>query len=137
MIVKDAVRKRRAYLANKAGANLTSVVGSLMAIVDFGILAVLIGCCFAGGSIAPSALGCLFVVGPCSVINLVVWLSRLPARHIPYVPPVREQIAVLSAEEVLLRGSDAPIAAPSGTLLRAAHSAVVEPAEELLRAVEV
>ena len=54
------------------------------------------------------------------------------AASISYVPPVREQIAALSAEEVLVRASDPPTATPM-ELPRAAHEATQTAAEELLR----
>jgi len=50
-----------------------------------------------------------------------------------YVPPVAEQIAALSADEILLRGSDEPAIGPE-ELLRAARAGTAEQAEELLRA---
>lgn len=52
---------------------------------------------------------------------------------IPVVPPVN--IATLPAEEVLVRGSEAPSFAQSEVLLRATQAAET-PQEELLRAAE-
>jgi hypothetical protein len=52
---------------------------------------------------------------------------------LPYVPTVTEQIAALSADEILLRGSDEPAIGPE-ELLRAARAGTAEQAEELLRA---
>lgn len=61
-----------------------------------------------------------------------LWRSSATAANtLDYVPPVREQIAVLPADEVLLRGSDEPSATPE-ELLRAAHGGTVEAGEDLL-----
>ena len=50
-----------------------------------------------------------------------------------YAAPVHEQIAALPAEEILVRSSKQPTAAPE-ELLRAAHAGEVDSAQELLRA---
>lgn len=55
------------------------------------------------------------------------------AKAIPYVPPVAEQLAALPAEDILVRGSDQPPAAP-GELLRAASGTEETKAAELVRA---
>lgn len=52
---------------------------------------------------------------------------------LPCVPPVREQLAVLPADEVLLRGSEMSAAA-AAELLRAAHNADNSSDDGLLRA---
>lgn len=49
-----------------------------------------------------------------------------------YVPPVEEQLANLPLEDVLLRGSDQPVATPA-ELLRAARPGMKTEVEELLR----
>jgi hypothetical protein len=59
--------------------------------------------------------------------------SKHEAETIAYVPPVREQIAALPAEEILVRGSDQPAATPD-ELLRPARERAETGAEELLRA---
>lgn len=59
--------------------------------------------------------------------------AKFRGDRVAYVPPVREQIAVLPADEVLLRGSDHPAAAPE-ELLRAAQQVTETASEELLRA---
>jgi hypothetical protein len=69
---------------------------------------------------------------------LFAWLwrsSAKAAKAIPYVPPVREQIAALPADEVLLRGSDPPVARPD-ELLRAARQGTQTGAEELMRPID-
>ena len=52
---------------------------------------------------------------------------------VAYVPPVAEQLAALSAKDILLRATEKP-AAVSGELLMAARAGAETEAEELLRA---
>ena len=69
-----------------------------------------------------------------AVAGGIVWRKSLEKwRSLPYVPPVREQIAALPSVEILLRASDEPIAA-SNELLRAANEGSTIASEELLRA---
>jgi len=53
-------------------------------------------------------------------------------RSISYVPPAREQIAALPANEILVRGCDQPSARPE-ELLRAARNGMDGRADELMR----
>lgn len=58
--------------------------------------------------------------------------AKARANSIAYIPPVRQQLPTLPADEVLLRGSQVPSASPE-ELLRSVDC-VETPAEELLRA---
>ena len=74
----------------------------------------------------------LFGMVPGTLAAAAVWASwfcRAKAREIDYVPTVAEQIAVLPASELLLRGSDETSTATC-ELLRVAR---MNPAEDLLR----
>jgi hypothetical protein len=64
-----------------------------------------------------------------------VWYPTLACAFacIAFVPPVHEQIAVLPAEVILLRGSEQPAPTPE-ELLRAARVGSETAKEELLRA---
>jgi hypothetical protein len=75
---------------------------------------------------------------PACLAFLAAYLCRLSVRksqEYTYVPPVAEQIAELAAEAILVRGSDAPTAAPT-ELLRAAQAGTVTAPAELLRPTE-
>ena len=134
--VEDAARKRREYLRKKA-------VGSVLVVLAVLFCAPLAVLTFVG------VFGFLNVRLRSEIIlqailllvssSLLIWVSRAAGRintninSLDYVPPVHEQIAALPAEEVLLRGSDQPTAAPD-ELLRAARTGTATDAEELLRA---
>jgi hypothetical protein len=140
--VPDRKRLRREYLKRKMSAYTMITVGgtvfvpSLIAAFLFAAMTVVI-CGFAFKDLRPLELvGALF----CGVVTVFfTWLTykshhamyrgRIEAR-LPYVPPVTPDI--LTAEEILVRGSDAPPAMQSDVLLRAAteHES---PKDELLR----
>ena len=81
----------------------------------------------------PVTLGCLGIVG---ALGIWLWLSSLARLHsLNYVPSIREQIASLPAEEVLLRGSSRPVAL-AGELLREVDDGVPADAMKLLRTTE-
>ena len=61
-----------------------------------------------------------------------IWAAQSKVEAI-HVPLVAEQLAALPAEEILLRGSYQPVAAPD-ELLRVAHDRAETEAEELVRA---
>jgi len=58
--------------------------------------------------------------------------ARAKANSLPYVATVEQQIANLPAQDVLLRGSDQPLAARD-ELLRAARERAEGDTDELLR----
>jgi len=73
-----------------------------------------------------------FIVSGCAFLFR---RSLTTVQSLPYVPPAAEQLerlAALPAEDILVRGSDRPAAAPD-ELLRAAHAGTPEPHEQLLR----
>ena len=147
----NAEQKRREYLQAKASAALLITVGSTIAggsfvllimmslvpayqqyftsSVDWSVLPVL--------NISLNSWPCFLIF----VVTVLVFFGGLgmrrnalkEARRLVYVPPVAEQVAALPAEEILVRGSERPDAAPP-ELLRAAHSGNIEDANELLRA---
>jgi uncharacterized membrane protein YbhN (UPF0104 family) len=143
---RNAAAKRRDYVARKALANLLAGVVCYITL-GFVLLAALIGLplafllivfCVSNGA---QALPANFLVGVLAfavLCGLAFVSNRLyesldqKARFIPYVPPVREQIAALPADEVLLRGCDRPHSR-SGELLRAALDRNEARPGELLR----
>lgn len=145
--IEDRTRKRRDYLFRKARANTlaygvgcaTVCLTLFAAAIGIPLLFFTVGVAVYGGDgrLATVVFG-LFVL--LALVSGAAYCgSRLyqqcdrNARFIPYVPPVREQIADLPADEVLLRGADLPTAAV-GELLRPAREGEVTASEELLRA---
>jgi len=139
--------KRREYLSKKGFANARAwSVGC--ATVCLALLAVFIGIplgfvlvvlvCRDGllplSSYVIAALAAVAVLCGLAAFSSRVYVSLdQKARFIPYVPPVRDQIAALPAEDVLLRGSGALVQGEYD-LLRAAQPQIAAPADELLRA---
>ncbi len=69
-----------------------------------------------------------------SAAGALLWNSSAErVQTLEYVPPIREQIAALPAEEVLVRGSDQP-ATRNAELLRSTYYGAAAAEEELLRA---
>ena len=134
----DAAKKRREYLRKKANASgaivMVCVIGGLTVA---GLLGILIqGVLFTPVNSPYRPLGMAVVIIIPSLI-LVGFINAFKsevnrARSIIYVPPVREQVAALSADEVLLRGSEPPTATRD-ELLRAAHPVTASVSRELLR----
>ncbi len=86
------------------------------------------------GKLAAAAIFFSFTGAP-AFCGLMLWQAAAKkARSIPYVPPVREQIAALPAEQILVRGSEEPDVLPQD-MLRAALLESEKPEEELLRSV--
>src|SRR4051794_21347038 len=117
--VMVAEAKRWVYLASKAN----KIVGA---------------CMFAGAAVAALAATCVSLIlkqsGPWlstwayaaamllfagAVFCYMTYRTANEAMSIPHVPPVHEQLAAFPPEDILLRGSGEPTAAPD-ELLRAA-----------------
>ena len=130
-------KKRREYLRKKAR---TGIGGTATAGISIGlglvaallIFAAVQNIGFSRGNIVLFAFLAFAVLAVAVYFGHVSVSSFKEARAIPYIPPVREQIAALPADEVLLRGSDQPAASPV-ELLRAAHDGTETEAGELLR----
>ncbi len=137
---EDAAKKRREYLWRKGLANSTvlsvcliggvTVLGALLAIIITVTLFTSMG-----SPVRGLGLGAAIGVPALLMLKAIdTYRNQVrKARMIPYVPPVREQIAALPAEDILVRGCDQPTASVN-ELLRAARAGGTEPAEELLRA---
>lgn len=131
----DRAGMRREYVWKKSAADLKCFAGFavtficamcavmcaiflVLSVFDWRLIA------FDGGFV----LG-LIVCGTASVYGLRAWADGgVAARSLRYVPPVREQIEALPAEEVLLRGSQI---SPEELLRAAANQET--PADMLLR----
>ncbi len=136
--VEDRARKRQAYLLAKSGAIVRLVVVMTLVATSLGMSARLIA-----GSLDKiwnldrgSAWVMILLCTPLPLVIALIGASRIRARIkavsvIDYVPAVTERSMTGSANEVLLRGSDAP-AATQEELLRAAHSEPLQSVEELL-----
>lgn len=144
----DPAKKRREYLWATTKGYATAMTGYTAA-VCFGLLALGLGTTLL--LLIASGFAVLLSGNPYGTANWLLGSSVLcgialsgtgwftytcfkaadsvPA--VPFVPPVAEQIAALPAEEVLLRGSDSPIALP-GELVRAAQAAATASRDELL-----
>lgn len=142
----DPAARRRQYLAKKAGIAVLMVVAVLVGAI--GALAFLyylpylnlgpLRHLWVGGvSISVPTVLAVGVAFGAFVITTRRAAKDLSAksRSIPYVPPIREQIAALPDEVILVRASDQPAAEP-GELLRAARSTTATPDAELLQPVE-
>ena len=145
--MNDPPKRRRQYLVSTTTNNAAAMTGFLAAGI-LGFLSVALLVCslisltllFFGGLVIVVSLVGALAFGTVSLIT--AWLAKMcvtVAKGVPcpaYVPPVREQIHSLPADEILLRGSDQPAAVP-GELLRAAHEGTdATAAEELLRSTE-
>ncbi len=135
----DRAKMRRVFLAKKTFAEANAGV-TLVFTLGFGILAMLCALYLVINVITRGLPGLdtlpivgLFLCGVPALYGRRLWLaSEEVIKSLPHVPPVSEQIAALPADEVLLRGSNAPAAAPE-ELLRPAGKQET-PAEDLLRA---
>jgi hypothetical protein len=140
--VDDRTRKRRQYLLKKAQANTLTYMGATLALACCGIWLVgLIGILknrellldavvrrMEGPLIGLVGLFQFLVLGTATWISVEFWRSSAEeAESIPYTPPIRQQVAPLPADKVLLRGSDAPSA--SHGLVRAASSNETSPVD--------
>ena len=130
--LKDRAKTRRAYLWKSISLRAWSVCAGLIVIVSGILLSLsLFGLIY----YFLSPIYWLWLSGLGIICGLGGWLflaSLEKTVSLPHVPPVREQIAALSAEEILVRGSNEPAAAPR-ELLRAAHEGTEMAVEELLR----
>ena len=128
--VDDHATKRRVYLLRTINNHVVAAT-SLFAAGFFAIVSIiLMGCLVASilmlfqedhhtGSLGYSLICgiALCVTGWLTNYFVAAAVSISPPL---YVPPVREQLAALPADAILLRGSDQPTAAPN-ELLRAAN----------------
>jgi len=83
----------------------------------------------------PILVGAAFSVGLAYAGRIMAVRAKAREASLLYVPPVRQQISTLPAEEVLLRGVEAPAAA-THDLLRAAQEGAKMGSGELLRPAE-
>src|SRR5207302_1455516 len=86
------------------------------------------------GAVPPVGLGLALEMLLISVSTAVfgIWMLRTASKPLPYVPPIREQIPSLPADEILLRGSQVSPALPEELLRPAGRQET--PAQEMLRA---
>jgi hypothetical protein len=138
--LRDVERRRRDYVVKKPWFGVTALF--LISICSgFGLCGAYLAYSIffsSQGADLPWTLPAYLLAIPAAFVLGGAFVARhcvKKATAIPYVPPVREQLAWLPADEVLLRGSDEP-AATADELLRAAAHATETPAEELLRATE-
>ena len=133
---QDATKKRREYLRKKVGTGIGGTATAGMAI-GLGCVALLLlfaavqNIGFSRDNVAFFAFLALAPLAVAVYLGHVSASSFKEVRALSYVPPVAEQLADLPAEEILLRGSDQPMATP-GELLRAASGSETG-ADELLR----
>jgi len=140
--------KRRDYLRKKSAANVlawsigcvTVCLALLATFIGIPLTFVAVVLFVRNGFPALSNFVIAGFVAVASLCGLATLSSRLygaldqKSRFIPYVPPVRDQIAALPAGEVLLRGSDSP-PSPQDELLRAAHISSEIGSDQLLRSI--
>jgi hypothetical protein len=147
MRLPDRRKQRREYLKRKVVAQSKIQGGSLLAL---GLLiAAIISGLFTCGYLLYAyflqegtllLLALLFTVlaivcgSGCRRISAFIEKASNEEMSIPYVPPVTPD--TLSAEEVLVRGSQEPLQEQRTILLRAAVENADRPEEELLRAAE-
>ncbi len=137
---KDAANKRFDYLVDLFQVKFSGCVG--LCISGFAILGAvicLVGLHTSSWTYFEINVPELSIPGLCICVASALggWAisksSIKEASAMPYVPPVSEQVAALSDEDILVRGSDQPTA-PSGELLRAARKGTETDDAELLRA---
>jgi len=138
----DARKKRWAYLGKVGSAEFLAFAMGCVTVVCF-VLAVLtlfglfFGLAMSGGALNNETYaGIVFFMLTSVGAFLATRMRRASiekADAVPYIPPVREQIAELRAEEILVRASADPAATPA-ELLRATNSGTTASAEGLLRA---
>jgi hypothetical protein len=136
--VPDVARRRREYLWKKAVAVATAVTaGAVSAVFALTTLCALLrlSTMLSGLSNLVTAVLVLPIYGSLAVLAIrsATWCraSVERSRLLRYVPPVREQISALPADEVLVRASAEPAASP-GELLRVS-TGWTAPNEELVR----
>jgi len=152
---QDAAKRRQAYLRVTYASRVALALGSALGLLCVMLLYVLASTYYSSdpgmmrlvssmrwlhwswGAFIDLASGPAPVVSGLCIAGLSgIFLSYSSARRLkalPYVPPVAEQIALLPAADILVRGSDQPSAAPD-ELLRAAREGAAPSNEELLRA---
>jgi hypothetical protein len=139
--MSNRAQRRVGYLALKSAAIGTGCIGAVL-FIAFGLLT--LGCfiaTLAGVFVGPSltVFPCLIATALAGAITYLGAYMMIRANDrviaLPVVPAVREQIAALPAEEVLLRGAETPVATPD-ELLRAAREATASAPHELVRPVE-
>ena len=138
--MEDGAEKRRKYLQTIVGARTLGCIGWTL-IVGFVLPTMLLAAgavvsIIVGHDIGLSIFCLVLTLFPGAMVYLGVQGIRNANKMADdnlYVPPIREQIADLRADEILLRGSDQPAALPV-ELLRAAREGAETEAEELLRA---
>jgi hypothetical protein len=135
--LKEAEKKRHEYLRKTVQNGLGMMVGGGVVMCGFGMaLFMILATGNIGFSVARTVCFSAFAlagIGFSIYGGRMVALSVRVAQAIPYVPPVAKQIATLSADEVLVRGSDQPAITPE-ELLIAADARMETASEELLRA---
>jgi hypothetical protein len=148
--IVDAAIRRRHYVWRKAGAY--SIASAIGAISCLGCVAAVYALCFLfwaflGPECEVEDEPCLYqwpiarpamIAIPVGVLIGIAccagsWSVKRKADRIPYVSPVADQLAEIPAQQVLLRGSGQPAAAPD-ELLRAASAGAENLKEEALRA---
>jgi len=133
-------QKRIHYIFRKLTANTLTVTAIVLGALAFA--AVLLGTILCAifiteqSLISPMLLLPLMIAVPALVILKVMEVCNAQAqkaRAIAYVPPVREQVARLPSEDVLVRASDQPV--DHQELLRGATAQPAAEADELLHSV--
>ena len=140
--IKEAWAKRRRYLCQSVTLNASScLVPILVAVCGISL------CSFAiTWTTQKSELYWLFAILCVAFPFLLVyflmigasWMkyAQSKATSLPYVPTVDKQIANLAAEDVLLRGSNQPVAVLTDLLLPARDGRVSDSDDGLLRPAE-
>lgn len=139
---RDAANKRRAYLAKKGTAYTAAGLCGFISSAGFAVatLALLCLICAALNVIGISDWVVLVMIGLCGLAVGTAgyfgsWHGKTRGDRVPYVPPVAEQLMALPADEILVRASVVPVAAPEA-LLRAAHGEPQANAGDLVRPIE-
>lgn len=137
-----AGKRRRAYLLSKAAAVTMGIVGFGL-LLCFGfltLLSVLVMIMKLAGlkdlgaePVSAELISGIVCAGIAYLGGTMVAKANNRVVDTPVVSPVREQIAALPAEEILVRGANEPVAEP-GELLRAARAGEGTQVAELLRA---
>jgi hypothetical protein len=135
----DGAKKRQEYVVQKAACNMAGISLAIYALAVGAFALILIRAAIQ--SIGVSVSNTIFF----TILSVAVLAFGLntgrqsvssfkESQALTYVPSVSEQlqIAALSADEVLLRGSEQPVATPE-ELLRAAQQGTETASEELLR----
>ena len=134
----NRTKRRLGYLGKIASTKLASGVGAFVPFLSIAVVVVFLHYRLRSQYDNMQLLYWLLYGGLAifGITTIGVWLSARShkvAERIVYVPPVREQVAALPADAILVRGANQPAAAP-GDLLRAAQAgSKTEVAQELLR----